>query len=101
VTARKLAAVPDGARPPRQRKPRPKSITQAAADGDQRGILVGMRGRVATAVEDPNTPGRDLSSLTRRLMEITKEIEALDARAREGGPDGASAPDDTFDASTV
>ena len=38
-----------------------------------------VRFRVAMAVEDPATPARDLAALTRRLLEIAKEIESIDA----------------------
>lgn len=63
--------------------PKKRSVTEAASDGSRRELLVAMRSRVATAVEDPNTPARDLAALTRRLMEIAKDIEALDAREQE------------------
>lgn len=76
--------------------PRKHTVTSAAADGSRRDLLVAMRARVATAVEDPNTPARDLAALTRRLMEIAKDIEALDAKEREG-EDGAT-PDDRWEA---
>jgi len=80
-----------------ERKPHPKSVTQAADAGTHRELLVAMRGRVAKAVEDPNTPARDLAALTRRLIEIAREIEAIDARAGEGElGDAASTPDADF-----
>jgi hypothetical protein len=55
---------------------------------------------VATAVQDPNTPARDLAALTRRLMEIAKDIEALDASADEEG-ERAVAADEAFDAEAI
>lgn len=62
-----------------------------------RDLLVAMRDRVAKDVENPNTPARDLAALTRRLMEITKEIDAIDSR--EDQDTGASAtPDDKWEA---
>ena len=42
-----------------------------------------MRRRIAKTVEDPNCPPRDLAALTRRLQEISREIEAIDARAKQ------------------
>src|SRR5690606_7172214 len=57
------------------------TITQAAAEGTVREQLVALRERVARTVEDPNCPARDLAALSRRLMEITREIEAIDAAA--------------------
>ena len=77
--------------------PRKMSVTQAAAKGSVREQLVALRDRVAVAVEDPNCPPRDLASLSRRLMEITKEIAAIDAQAKEEG-DGAATPDEEWEA---
>jgi len=42
-----------------------------------------MRQRIATAVQDPSCPPRDLAALTRRLQDIAAEIKALDALAAE------------------
>jgi hypothetical protein len=80
---------------------RPPSVTKAASDGDRRELLVAMRARVATAVEDPKTPARDLAALTRRLMEIAKEIEAIDAAAEQEARDAHSSPDEAWDDSAI
>ena len=95
---RRLAAVPEGAQAPAKA---PKSVTKAASDGSRRELLVAMRARVATAVEDPNTPARDLAALTRRLMEIAKDIEAIDAALEQEGRDADASPDEEFDASAL
>ncbi len=78
----------------------PKSVTQAAESGSARELLVAMRARIANAVEDPNTPARDLAALTKRLIEVVRDIEAIDARD-EDGDDGAEVDDGEFDASAV
>lgn len=89
VMATKLRAVAPG----ETAKPAKKlSVTEAAAEGSLRELLVAMRDRVAKDVESPNTPARDLAALTRRLMEITKEIEAIDAKG-ESDVDNAPTPD--------
>jgi hypothetical protein len=81
--------------------PAPKSVTEAAATGTQRELLVSLRTRVAEAVEDPNCPPRDLAALSRRLQELSKEIAAIDAReAQEAGAD-AEVGDGEFDASAI
>lgn len=91
ASQKRLRAVgPDDAPPPKKRAP--LTVTQAASSGSQRDLLAAMRDRVAKDVEDPNTPSRDLAALTRRLMEITREIEAIDARAEEDDGD-EDAPD--------
>lgn len=77
-------------------------ITQAASTGTTRDLLVTMRDRVAKDVENENTPARDLAALTKRLMEIVCDIEAIDARAeQEASEDAAEVEDGAFDASAV
>ena len=74
------------------------TVTSAASEGDRRDLLVAMRSRIATAVEDPNTPARDLAALTRRLLEIAKDIEAIDVRAAEEADGGESTADEQWEA---
>ena len=81
---KKLRAVEPGEKPAVK-----MSVAQAAACGDHRSLLVAMRERIATTVSNPDCPPRDLAALTRRLQDISKEIEALDLRAREEGADAA------------
>lgn len=61
----------------------PKSVTEAADGGSTRDLLVAMRARIAKAVEDGNTPARDLAALTKRLVEVVRDIEAIDARVSQ------------------
>jgi hypothetical protein len=97
--ARNLRAVPPGEKPPV--KVAPKTVTQAASSGTTRELLVAMRDRTALAVENQNTAARDLASLTKRLMEIVRDIEAIDAREADDANAGAPVEDGTFDASAV
>lgn len=100
MAARKqLRAVAPDEKPPSAKQV--KTVTQAADTGTMRDLLVAMRARTAKAVEDPNTPARDLAALTRRLLEIAREIEAIDAAAREEGDESGATPDEAFDASAV
>lgn len=94
-----LRAVAPDEKPSRTTKP--KTISQAAEKGTTRELLVAMRTRIAKAVEDPNTPARDLAALTKRLVEVVRDIEAIDARDEQGGPTGAQVEDGAFDASAV
>jgi hypothetical protein len=81
---------------------KPKTVTQAAASGDTRDLLVAMRARIAVAVEDPNTPARDLAALTKRLSEVVRDIAAFDAaRDQEASEDAAEVEDGEFDAASV
>jgi hypothetical protein len=89
-----LRAVTPDEKAPRKRK---LTITQAAADGSMREQLVALRERIAVTVEDPNCPPRDLAALSNRLIQITKEIDAIDSREREESDDVAT-PDAAWEA---
>lgn len=78
-----------------------KTVTEAAASGTTRELLVATRDRIAVAVENPNTAARDLASLTKRLMETQREIEAIDARDNQEAEKGAEVTDGDFDAAAV
>lgn len=78
-----------------------KTISQAAEAGSTRELLVAMRTRIAKAVENENTPARDLAALTKRLVEVVRDIEAIDARAEQEATKRGDAQDAPFDASAV
>lgn len=94
-----LRAVGPNEPPPKREQPKkPKTIAEAAADGDARALLVAMQTRIAKAIDNPNCPPRDLAALTRRLHEITRDIEAIDAAAEEEGGSGSEpVPDEEWD----
>ena len=71
-------------------KAAPKTVSQAAECGTTRELLVAMRDRIARAVENPNTAARDLAALTKRLVEVVRDIEAIDAREEFDGESGAT-----------
>lgn len=80
------------------------SVSEAAAEGSRLELLVAMRARVAAAVEDANTPPRDLAALTRRLLEIANEIATIEAQAElavDGVAAAAQVPDEPFDSAAV
>lgn len=79
----------------------PKSITEAAASGSQRELLVSLRTRVAETVQDPNCPPRDLAALSRRLQELSKEIAAIDLREAQEAGGHAEVGDGEFDAAAI
>lgn len=79
-----------------------RTVTEAASKGSTRELLTAMRDRVASDVENPNTPSRDLAALTKRLMEIVRDIEAIDARTeQEAEGDASEVEDGEFDAASV
>jgi phage terminase small subunit len=79
----------------------PRTVTQAASGGSTRELLVSMRDRVAKDVENENTPARDLAALTKRLMEIVRDIEAIDARAHEEAKESAATADEAWDSEAL
>ena len=79
---------------------KPKTVTEAAKGGSTRELLAATRDRIAVAVEDPNTPARDLAALSKRLMETVREIEAIDARTEEA-ESHATVEDGKFEASAI
>jgi hypothetical protein len=98
VAKRGLRSVSEGEKPPIPVKP--KTVTEAAKNGTTRELLSATRDRIAVAVEDPNTPARDLAALSKRLMETVREIEAIDARSEESESD-AEVEDGKFDSAAV
>ena len=79
-----------------------KSVTQAAKDGTPRELLVAMRDRIARAVDDEKTSPRDLAALTRRLNEVVRDIEQIDARAEQEAKSAeGEVSDAAFDASAI
>ena len=90
MTARKLRVVTPADQPERL------SVSEAAATGDHRKLLVAMRERVARTVSNPDCPPRDLAALTRRLQDIAKEIEQIDLRAKEEGSDADGVADEAW-----
>lgn len=55
-----------------------RSILESAEAGSRLDELKAMRRRLAKAMDDPNTPARDLAALSRRQLEIGREIEAIE-----------------------
>lgn len=77
------------------------AVSAAAESGDRREELVAMRVRIAGAIDDEKTPARDLAALTRRQIDIAKEIEAIDKQAAEEVDGVASTPDEQWDAEAI
>lgn len=90
-----LRAVTDNEKPPSAREF--KDIVSAASGGESRDLLVALRNRIAKTLDDPNCPARDQASLSRRLLEIRKEIEAIDAAAQQEADEHVEVEDEEFD----
>lgn len=94
MATKRLRVVDPGEQPRRRKR---LTVVEAAEKGTVREQLVALRERIAKTVQDPNCPPRDLAALSRRLMELTKEIEAIDAREAEADDDRAT-PDEAWSA---
>jgi ribosome-binding protein aMBF1 (putative translation factor) len=99
MATKTLRAVKAGEKPAAPKAP--KTVTEAADTGTTRELYVAMRTRIAKAVEDPNTPARDLAALTKRLAEVVNNIEAIDAREEQEGSESGPVEDAAFDASAI
>jgi hypothetical protein len=53
------------------------SLFEALEPGDQRSLLVATRDKLAETIDAGVSP-RDLASLSRRLIDLAKEVSALD-----------------------
>lgn len=97
-----LRVATPGEQAPAAAKVAPLTVSQAAAAGSRLEELQAMRRRVASAIDDPNTPARDLAALTRRQIEMGKEIEAIQtAAAQEEHERTAASADEDWDASAI
>ena len=80
-----------------EEKARPTTILEAAEQGSRFEELRAMRRRLAVALDDPNTPARDLAALSRRQLEIGKEIEAIVVSEDEDHSVVVNADDEAWD----
>lgn len=55
-----------------------RTIRNAANSGDRRRLLVALRNRIADDLDSGRVQSRDLASLSKRLMDIAREIDAID-----------------------
>lgn len=62
---------------------RSRRVSNAAASGDRRRLLVAMRNLIAEKLDEGSISSRDLASLTKRLADISAEIEAIDKASNE------------------
>ncbi|MGX6508276.1 hypothetical protein [Rhodococcus sp. SJ-2] len=99
MATNRLRAVAPDEKP--ARATRRKTVSQAAASGTHRDLLVALRDRIAKTVENAETPARDLAALTRRLQDIAKEIAAIDLAESEEKSVVANSDDEEWDSSAI
>ena len=66
---------------------RPESVSSAVTEGSARDVNLAMQDRIAKAIDAPDIRGADLAALSRRLIELRKELAALDAQANKEAAD--------------
>ena len=52
------------------------NLVEAAASGDRRATLIALRDAIARTIQSCES-GRDMASLSKRLMEVMDELDAL------------------------
>jgi len=84
---------------PPTRRGKPATVQAAAEGGSRRELLTALRARIATGIDNPDTPARDLAALSLRLLDIARELELLDAAEKADGiGDAAATPDQRWPA---
>lgn len=91
---KRLRAVEADETPEVKRQP---SILEAAEAGSRIEELRAMRRRIAKALDDPNTQARDLAALSRRQIEIGRDIEAIVVAEDEDHSVVVNADDEVWD----
>lgn len=75
------------------------TVYGAAESGTALDEMKAIRARIAKVIDDPKTSARDLAALTRRQLEVSKEIRAMELKATGGAH--AAQGDDAWDAAAI
>ena len=67
-------------------KRRSSTILRAANSGSRRKLLVALRNKIAKDLDEGSVQSRDLASLSKRLVDITAEIERIDRGESKDNP---------------
>lgn len=76
---------------------KPMTILESAEAGSRLDELRAMRRRIASAMDDPQTRPVDLAALSRRQLEIGREIDALVVAEDEDHSVVVSTDDEAWD----
>jgi hypothetical protein len=76
------------------RMPRQGKVASAAQESHL-ALLIALRDRIASDIDSGDVPPRDMAALARRLLEIAKEIDALQAKG-DSVSIAAVTPDDSW-----
>lgn len=81
--------------------PVPRTIEEASQRGDELSELRLTRVAIARKLDDPNCQARDMASLSKRLMELAREIAAVEARMAEEAEDAEVVGDEAWDEEAI
>lgn len=73
---------------------RPLTVLEAAESGSRLAELVAIRAVLARAIDNDKTSPRDLAALSRRQIEVSREIEALRIQEAEEANEHAIADEE-------
>lgn len=89
------AVGPDETAPAPEPRSEPKTVLEAAESGDRLAEMQAMRRVIAKALDNEFTSPRDLAALSRRQIELSREIDALmRQKAEEAAEDDVSADEE-------
>lgn len=74
---------------------RPKGAVVTAAAKSRRDLLRALRDRIASDI-DAGVPARDLASLSKRLLDISKELDDLEGAVDDDVSTAATTPDEAW-----
>lgn len=74
----------------------PRTVSEAAESGDRIAELVQIRRVIARALDNENTSPRDLAALSRRQIELSREIDSLKRQRAEEAEQGAISVDEEW-----
>jgi len=74
---------------------RRRSTVRDAAAAGRRELLVALRDKIASEIDSGDIHARDLASLSRRLVDISEQLEAFDDAA-DGISVAAALPDEEW-----
>lgn len=79
----------------------PKTVYQAAQTGSVLEELKALRLVIAKKLDDPNLSGRDMAALSKRHIEIGREIDAAQKVANEEAENGAVSTPEEWDSEAI
>jgi hypothetical protein len=96
---RKLRAIDPGEVVPKP--PRRKTMTEAAATGDDLALFEALRTRLVESLNDARTPAHAVAPLARTLAQTTEQIDRLVRQQEADASTEAVAGDEAWDSSAI